>query len=273
MLAIWPHVKPPLKPQAADLERMQAAVYGLAAEMQRPPRAMMLGVTAEIARMDWPAGTRLTAVDSSAAMIRHVWPGTRDGIAGAAVLGDWFDPPHDLRALDVVICDGGPVLVRYPHDAARLLRTVAERLRPGGLLILRAFVRPARRETVDDVFAALDDGQVSNFHELKFRVLMALQPTPREGVAVRGAYQTIMQRTGGHEALAQRTGWPIEEIRTVEAYRENDSVYAYPSPDEYRALLGDAGFAEQSVTVSNYPMGERCPLFVCRNDGTQGVGT
>ena len=54
-------------------------------------RVLLLGVTPEIASMQWPAATHLLAVDQAAVMIRYVWPGAALGYS--AVCAKWARLP------------------------------------------------------------------------------------------------------------------------------------------------------------------------------------
>jgi hypothetical protein len=118
-------------------------------------RVLMLGVTPEYAEF----GHRLTAVDSSAAMIQHVWPG--DTPHRRAVLCDWKE--HPMQDTDIVIGDGSLNATPHPESVVTAVHTA---LRHGArMAVFRIFVRP---DTVD----MLEDLHISTAGEDRFKFLM-----------------------------------------------------------------------------------------------------
>ena len=69
--ASWQH-RPPISPAPEDMAWYEQAARG-GWVTNSPLRALLLGVTAEIATMDWPVRTNLVAVDWAEAMIKRVW--------------------------------------------------------------------------------------------------------------------------------------------------------------------------------------------------------
>jgi hypothetical protein len=64
-------------------------------------------------------------------------------------------------------------------------------------------------------------------------------------------------------ALAQATGWSMDAITSIDAYKGSAQVYSFPKLSELVALLG-AHFGEVHVVPSgDYPLAERCPILVC----------
>ncbi len=141
----------------------------------------ILGVTPELYYLPWPAGCDLLAVDRSRAMIDGVWPGA----AAQAVEGDWLRMPLAPASRDLVVCDGGLILLRFPGEHEMLIEKLHEIIPSGGRCVFRLFVPPAERESVEEIIAALRAGQIANLNILKLRLAMALQPSTAEGVAVR----------------------------------------------------------------------------------------
>src|SRR5207248_8807639 len=82
----WERVGPPLRPCAEDVAIYQSEVDRWS-RAHGAPRALILGVTPELYRLRWPAGTDLAAADHTRSMIDAVWPGPRS----AVVCADWTD--------------------------------------------------------------------------------------------------------------------------------------------------------------------------------------
>src|SRR3954463_15004082 len=117
--AHWNRLGPPLRPAPADL-RVAADVIRQWSCDHGPPRALLLGVTPEFAKLAWPQGTSLLAVDRSEAMVRGVWPGYPHHGAGA-LCTDWLAMAIDGHSRDIVLADGALVPLRFRDEQQALL--------------------------------------------------------------------------------------------------------------------------------------------------------
>ncbi len=60
------------------------------------------------------------------------------------------------------------------------------------------------------------------------------------------------------------TGWPIEEIGTIDAYRDSRAIYQFPSVGELvRAFEGSLNYVEEKRCA--YELAERFPTLIFRN--------
>lgn len=253
----WQRVGAPLRPSDEDVARFEAVVAATT-RAEAPLRALVLGVTPELARLAWPAGTDLVAVDKSAEMIAAVWPGFPSPGRGA-LLADWLALPLPPHSRDVAIGDGSLNCVGGADEHRRLLESVARVLVPGGRFALRMFARPERRETVAEVFADARHGRIRSFHGFKMRLLVACQGDGCDRVRVGDVWTAF--REHAPEDFGARAGWSAETVATIDAYRDKDTVYSFPSSSEMRALLEGLGFRLRSVSFGSYELGERCPFF------------
>ena len=253
----WDLLGPPLRPSPEDVAIYERAVAGLG----RRPQALLLGVTPEIAAMQWPPGTRLVAIDRSAAMIAHVWP-ARGREHGAAVRGDWLNLPLAAASQDIVIGDS-PLHQGYPHEQRAALASFRRVLSPEGLFVVRYFCAPDRPETPAAVFADLLGGRIGSFHAFKWRLAMALQRTAGEGVAWGAIWEAWHAEVRDPEALMRALGWPAAQLRTIDVYRGATARISFPTYAEAQALLGEA-FAPLQKIVPRYELGERCPIVIAR---------
>lgn len=250
----WALVGAPLRPVADDVRVVERAVAGWAAATRRAPRALLLGVTPELATMAWPAGTTLTAVDRSEAMIGAVFPAG----AGTAIVGRWEALPPAVEVADVVVGDGCLCCLPYPVGfralAAELRRVVPD----DGVVVLRLFATPDAPEALGDVAADLRAGRIHSFHALKWRIAMAIQPASRN-VRVADILAAFDELAPDRDALP----WPRETVETIEAYRGSVIEYAFPTTAETVAALGDDLVAVAAHTPT-YELGDRCPTLVFR---------
>lgn len=263
----WDRVGQPLRPTKDDVAHVESCIAAWSTRHDRAaPRVLLLGVTPELAKLNWPSGTKLVALDRAPAMIAAVWPG--DTCWRHALCADWFDAPFAPASWDLIVGDGAlnmlPTMAHYP----RAIATLEHLLAPGGRLLLRLFARPARPETVTEVLRALDTGEIDNFHIFKWRLAMALHGNSDGGVRLADIWQAWHDGVKDPRALAARRAWPTHTLETIDAYRDQATRYTFPTLAELRTLLS-ANFVEDDCQLPDYDFGQCCPRFVLRPaDGT-----
>lgn len=258
----WDRLGPPLRPAAEDVRIAERCVASTPRRSQHAGlRALILGVTPELACMRWPAGTTLLAVDRSQDMIDAVWPGERLRCPGRALCGDWSELPLESGAADAVLGDGSFTLLGWPDPQRVVCREIRRVLAAEGRLLLRVFVCPEARESLEGVFEALHAGGIGSFHAFKWRLAMSLQAGPEEGVLVRDVWHAWQDRAIDRDALARRLGWSRDAIDSIDAYREAGSRLCFPTLQQMRALLAEE-FRELACHVPAYELGARCPTLL-----------
>jgi SAM-dependent methyltransferase len=229
---------------------------------------LILGVTPELYHLTWPDGAEVSAADHTAAMIHEIWPGP----AGAAHLTEWTSLPFAAASHDVVLCDGGLHLVKYPEGSRQLAQEVRRILTPGGLCILRLFLPPRKRESARNVLTDLRAGRIGNLNLLKFRLWMALQTNPTEGVELGRVWDAVYSAAPDLELLATSIGWPTDHMLAINTYRDSPGRYYLLDMDDVTKLFcsNPGGFEVESVHVPRYELGEQCPTLVLRRT-TEGL--
>jgi hypothetical protein len=260
----WDLFSSPLRPCGEDVTTFLRFIN---AYSDIPPdaasTALILGVTPEIATMSWPARTVVTAVDKAREMVKSVWPGDVPGLRHV-LCDDWFALPRPGRPYDVVIGDGSINTMRYPEEMRRLLAKLRMLARPGALLILRSFVRPTIPESMAALFQAAQSASAGSFHAFKFRLAMALQPRPEDGVAMNELWQLWHRLEFDVEGLWDRCGWLPDVVRTIELLRGNQMRLTFPTLDELIATLEAEAVSLLDNYSPKYEMGDRCPIMVGR---------
>jgi hypothetical protein len=244
----------------------EAVTLWTAAHPDQPLRAMLLGVTPEIARMGWPEKSSLIAVDSSLPMAQAVWPGNLAQRRWVAC-GNWLALPQRESSCQVAIADGSLNCLSYPNGFRALAKAVSGVLCGDGILVMRCYIQSGERETPEAVYADARRGTIRSFHAFKLRLLMAMQHTTEEGIAVKDVYRYLVNHNFDLQSLPLTTGWRKSAIETIEFYRDATNVYAFPTPTELRFALTEF-FEEVAISTPRYEMGERCPTLVlrpCRN--------
>lgn len=254
----WRYIGPPLRPCAEDVQELQRRLVARLPE--NAGAGLLLGVTPEIARANWPFS--LTAVDLSQAMIDHVWPG--DGPGRRALRGDWLELPVAEGSMDVAIGDGCFSIFDVPAGYERFSASIARALRPQGLFAIRLYARLSPGESVEQVFDDLFARKIGSIHAFKWRLAMALQgESPSESVKLAEIWDTYAARVPDPSALAAHTGFPIEEVSTLNAYRGSPSAYSFPKLETVLELIAP-WFEPLEVWHGSYELAERCPQLLLR---------
>jgi len=249
---------PPMRPSAEDL----ANYWDIANEWiqkRGAPRVLLLGVTPELYNLPWPKDTDFLAVDGSRDMIDAVWPGPEDAIRCT----DWLslDLPEGSR--DIVLCDGGLHLLRYPQAQHELIRLLRYTLSQDGICIFRLFVQPSARENPDAVIQDLLDRKIHSLDILKLRLSMSLQSEAGEGVELAQVYNKLVEAAPDLEKLAARIGWPAERILIFNYYRETKYSYYWLTLEQAMNMFcsNRGGFQAHRLQIPSYGLGGRCPTI------------
>jgi SAM-dependent methyltransferase len=250
----WRLVDVPLRPCADDIRCYETLVRA------RGVRGLLLGVTAEIANMAWPAGSSLVAVDHSLPMVNNVWPRPPHG---AAVCADWRDMPLAAGSCDVALGDGCLTLLPWPDGFRKFAGSLRRVLAEDGKLALRTFCRPEKRETPGQVFADLRAGRIRGFHAFKWRLAMALHGDVEEGTRLADVWDCWSEEIADPDEVARARGWPAELARSMELYRGSETRYLFPTEAEARDGLA-SDFALEARHTGGYELAERCPILVFR---------
>src|SRR5262245_61954580 len=180
----WSKVDRPLRPGPEDVAVGEAEAARW--QRERPGarlRALLLGVTPELATLGWPEGTALTAVDRSAEMIGYVWPAARVPAGARALRGNWLRLPVEAGSADLCVGDGCFSALPRPDEYRTVAREIRRAIGAEGTCVMRVFAAPERRERISDVARDLFAGRIGSFHCFKWRLAMSLPAG--EGGAVR----------------------------------------------------------------------------------------
>jgi SAM-dependent methyltransferase len=247
--SVYSRLRPPLKPSPSDVRSFGRAIPGGA-------RVLLLGVTPELAVL----GTDLTAIDNSPRMLAQVWPGDADN--RRAIIGDWTALPFDDGSFDTVVGDGS--LNAAPDCVDEVLAEAARMLAPGGKAAFRLFCSPERSESPQSIREDVEAGWSGNFHALKWRIAMSLAPSrPRAAVPVQSILELFNHMFSDRDQLAAQTGWPADDIATIDAYVDADHSLGFPTLSSMQATL-ERHFAHVTVVPgTGYALAERCPIVIC----------
>lgn len=257
----WSHIGPPLRPGAEDIRLFESLVADAVTATARSHLAVLLGVTAEIARMKWPAGSELIAIDQSPGMVAGIWPRDDVAVPAAAIVGDWRNVPLADRSASIAIGDGCYSMLVTARSYDRLSSELARVLKPDGRCVVRLFVRPEQPETIGAVVDDLRRGRIGNFHIFKWRLAMAV-PAGEEFDVRLGDIWSAWEDTGVDPVnLAADNDWPLTSVETIRAYRDNDTRYTFLPLAVMRQRTAPY-FVELGHYVQGYELAERCPTIL-----------
>jgi SAM-dependent methyltransferase len=269
LAAQWTQRTPPARPAPADTAVLQRLV-GETLEGCPAPRALLLGVTPEIATMRWPSGTRLLAIDASAAMIRKVWPAPK--VPDAAVIrGDWAAMPIRDASFDIVVGDASLGIQEYPDAFFAVLQEIRRVLRDGGALATRFYTRPETREPLEAVFADLRAGGIGNLDFFRWRVIAALHGGRAQGTFMEDIWKAWVANVPDPPALAESLGWPPDSVAVMETMRFSRQPMIFPTLGEIRNDLSPE-FEETACEFPACEGGDRNPTLVFRAKPRPGGG-
>jgi len=194
-------------------------------------------------------------------MIQSLWAG--DALGYPAVCADWITLPVRDHSQDIVIGDGAFNIMADPARHRALAGVIGRILRPGGLTLMRFFLRPDRAEPAARVIEDLWQGHIGNFHVFKWRLAQALQGDSSSGVCLADIWDAWRAAVPEPPRLAQRLGWSLDVLATIDNYRGAAARYTFPRLDEARALF-DERFVEELCAFPRYELGERCPTLAFR---------
>lgn len=260
MAANWDKWGAPLRPSPEDLLIVTNAVkqWHKEFDLKTVTNVLLLGVTPEIAQITFPFSNTLIAVDKSQGMIDHVWPGDK-GLKKKAVLGDWFNMPVPPKSQNIVLGDGVFVFFN-PSDMDKLAASIAGVMATDSTFIIRQFIAPSKGNSPGQVYRMLNEGEITNFHTLKFRTAMANQPSFAEGVAQKDIWN-VLNRT---ETLLDFNKKMVDmDKSTLGFYKDKEAKMYFPTLDEFQVILENY-FQIVEVKTPTYDFGTCCPTFVLR---------
>jgi SAM-dependent methyltransferase len=253
----WPNIGPPLRPIHEDLQfiRNELEIYS-----DTPLNALILGVTPEYYNLPWPKSSYVQALDCTAEMIDFVWPGPKEN----AILGDWRSIPLPSGQTDIVLCDGGLLLLDFPQGHEKMASELARILKPGGLAIFRIFTQPAEPESPGDVISDLMNHRIRDLNCLKIRLGNAMQENTDSGIELSKIWNMLRNNTSDWESLSKYLGWPLETLEAINAYQNNPAIYHFLTAEQADELFAKHGLKCSQRFIPEYQMGLQCPTHFYR---------
>lgn len=250
----WSKIKSPLHPNEEDLQRFQKTWLDTLPNAPVHVDVLVLGVTPELVSFPWAPETKLTAVDNNEDMIRLVWLGDTEN--RKVIQGNWLELPVEDSSFDLIVSDNAPCIVGDLEKFSKELRRV---IRPDGRIVMRNFSRPDEPETIDQLVAEINAGNLKNFYEFKMRFDIALQGKTGKNVRLGDMWTKFNELFPDRDLLASQLECTRGEVDNIDIYKDINDTYAFYTIEEMVA-----GFPEFTVTVGpegHYDFADRCPIY------------
>lgn len=249
----WKYVGKPLRPSQADVDHVTECYWDMYRHNNTQNlKGILLGVTPELAAAK--IGCNLIAVDSEQAMIDLVWIGDTD--RKKAIVGNWFTLTDYTEPVDWAMGDGCINALEY-SDYRKLFYSISNVLKSGGQFSLRFFQRPALSDSLFNVLRSPEN--CGNFHIFKWHIVMAMQSKLSAGVRLSDVWETFNHEYPDQNVLAAMTGWDINEINTINNYKDVNAKYSFPRVMEVVNIAKDFKLDLIKTTYQQYKLSERCP--------------
>lgn len=263
----WSKVGPPLKPSEDDLRLVIAALEPVfRMHPERCPIAL-LGVTPELVQLPWPAAVTLNAFDHSAQMIATVWA-PHPGVSSTVTQAQWQKLPVEEARFCAVVGDGALNTLPCVADYDEVLQELCRVMVPGALAVLRCFIRPDQRQTLEEVRQVVSAGRIGSFHAFKWCLAQSLADGPSASVAVAQIHAAFEAYFPDRTVLAEMTGWPKEQIDTIDAYKDAPTSYSFPTLDQMRIQCAPY-FEVKSIDYPGYALAQRFPTLTLQRKGAE----
>lgn len=256
----WDHVDSPLRPCDEDVDFMRTALSSLRSEVSDPLRAMLLGVTPELATLMTEFET--IEVDHSYEMIRWSHHKHPRGSSARPAVARWTDLPFAPHSFDCVAGDGCNIQLSFPDECLRWLKEIRRVLKSDGIFVTRIFVSPDVRESPRTVISDIKAGLAANPNAARMRLFAALQQSARTGIRV-GEMWSYFRAAGLTDDHLRSIGWSAETIKVFDQFRNKRQRLSFPTFEQFCNAACD-WFDVEKVCTPTYELGTRCPTIVLR---------
>lgn len=254
----WEHIGFPTRPSAEDARIFAdlASAYNTCCDQTK---IIVLGVTPEVVGANWPHGSVIEAVDMNPWMIENVYM-PHPTLKTSVTLAHWQSMPMEDKSIDLIVGDGifTPLETKDDYDA--LFCEMKRVLKPGGVMIVRAFLRPVISETIDSIVKKALDGSIKYFGSLKWRIAMSMIDA-QFSVKASEIHRVFEENFPDRKKLESLSGWEAKTIETIDSYKETDSIFTFPTLNQLTNLSQNYTRIVD-MRYGNYELSIRCPIVV-----------
>jgi hypothetical protein len=247
----WHLLEAPLRPTRDVVDVIVAAVG------EQSSNVLLLGVTPELVERF----EHLTAVDKSEEMIGALWHPSKS--TQSVRHANWLEMDGAFGKYSAVVGDGSMNALQSADEIDTLMHVVNARLADGGTFACRVFERPDEPFTDEDLRISVDGAVHDSFHAFKWQMAMSLAEQSGTAGKVTDILSHFNRLFPDREGVAEKTGWPLEVINTIDVYEQSDMSLCFPNRREFERHF--AAFREfQWLESGSYDLAGRCPIVVAK---------
>jgi hypothetical protein len=253
----WDLVGAPLTPTPDDGALLLHLLESCLRAGKPTARLAVLGVTPQVIQLPWPSCASIHAFDHSSSMIERVWrPNPR--VQSTCALAPWQSPPISDGFFDAICGDGSLNCLPTQEEYVAIFAELARVSKADAAMAIRCFTRPDEGETLDAVRHATMSGSVGSFHSLKWRIAMSV--AGNDGVVAVQSIYNAFEASFDRNELSNTTGWPLQVINTIDAYRGVATAYTFPTLGQWQKRCQPYWRVDQ-VLYAQYELADCCPTL------------
>jgi len=259
----WSNVGSPTRPSLEDSAIMTKQAR-LCLNYIKEPKICVLGVTPEIIQLDWPNKAKLYAFDSSKDMIKKLWIYNRK-IDSQVSMADWNHLPLKKNSMNFILGDGSFTALQGIEEHKSVTREIERVLKNGGSLIMRCFIRPNKKETINQIKKDVESNKILNFGTLKWRIAMALTDSKTSTVQPSHIYNIFHETFKDLSKLTSYNKWTLDDISTLDSYANMSGFFTFLTESSLKQYM-PKNLKFISKKIGNYELAERCPTMLFKKN-------
>lgn len=214
----------------------------------------LLGVTPEIAnRYD-----NVLAIDHDIKMIENVWPGDTDTKMAVNASWETFLPGKKFNG---IIGDVALTLLADKRHITAFNQKALNMLNPDGTVAQRIFHKPSNPITRDMLSDMLTKPATVNFNAFKWMMFMCYAEETHNKIKLRNILKFFNQICPVREFVAKDTGWNIDDINTIDLYKDTDWEVIVMSKKEWLETVPKGAVNIKFTYNDDYDLAELCPIL------------
>jgi hypothetical protein len=247
----WNLICAPLRPSPQDVITMQQGIP------TNSHPVLVLGVTPELTE----AFPQVVAVDKNPDMLRGLWKSSSN--RSTAICADWLTFRPEDQEFAAAVGDGCFTVLGSAAHAERLMEHLNTILGPGKSLRFRLFIRPENTWDKPELNRLMSSTEMPvNFHAFKWMMAMHLASRNNNTVSVREILQFFNTNWPDRVEIAMATGWSPDAIGTIDAYKDSQDVYWFPTIGEFMSIAARYFLSPEIATPQGYNLCEQCPILL-----------
>ncbi len=247
----WDKLKAPARPTESVVNDFKSLVP------EGP--ILLLGVTPEIAN----SYDDVLAVDRDPKMIENVWPGDTNTKMAVNAYWETFLPSKKFNG---VIGDVALTILADKKRITSFNQKAFNMLNEGGTVAQRIFHKPSNPITRDMLIDMLSKPATINFNAFKWMLFMCYAEETHSKIKLRNILTLFNQICPVREFAARDTGWSMDDINTIELYKDSDWEVIVMSKKEWLETVPKNATNVKFTYQTDYDLCELCPILSFSKD-------